>query len=166
MDTTIVSLTGCDGKTVNTDYKDCHIPTDDELLELAKRSGLKPVIKATITSVLGDKTKFAFTIENGKMVKTTDVKKNNSGFNKLVTQVISNEILKITEYRKYQVDIPTFLKMYNLTEQEVENRVSELRTNGIWKFIPERYSLDMFVCVMFEMAAERNNDGTIQAQTS
>lgn len=148
MDSTILSMTDRTGKTGNVDYKDCRTPSDADLVEAALYYGLSDEVKFTITSVVGNKTKFVANVVDGKLIRLTEEKQNFRELERMVVAIREQELSKILQYRNSSATAAILAEL-NIEEEEIWDIVRKKR-EGLWFGIPEKYINAMFNCALAE----------------
>ena len=162
MESTIVSMTDETGKTGNVDYRDCHFPSDAELVEAARRYGLERGIRFTITTVVGAKTKFVANIEQGKLVHVTPVTQNLNALERICESVCTQEVERLSKYKDFNFNTSEILDAVGISEEEVWSMV-ESKKSGLWMHVPKSYEQAMFNCVLAEYITDQLVNGTIPA---
>ena len=128
MESTIVSMTDETGKTGNVDYRDCHFPSDAELVEAARRYGLERGIRFTITTVVGAKTKFVANIEQGKLVHVTPVTQNLNALERICESVCTQEVERLSKYKDFNFNTSEILDAVGISEEEVWSMVESKKS--------------------------------------
>lgn len=147
MDATIVTMTLLDGRTGNVDYKDCRTPSDEDLVWAAKRYGFSKGIKFTITSVIGNKTKFTADIVKNKLVRVTETMRDNHAMRALRESVCQREMARLEKFTNSDFDVNLVASEYKVDINKIKQSVAELR-EGIWIDVPARYEQAMFNCIL------------------
>lgn len=151
-DATVLSLSDMDGKTGNRDYQDCHIPTDDEILDAAQHYKLSGDIKVTITSAVGVKTKFTVNVKDSSIERTSETKCDLSILERMALALRNEELQKIMKFKNSKVAGP-IMEEFGIRKEDICAIVAEKR-KGIWSGISDEYSEQMFNCALAEYIAE------------
>lgn len=159
MDATIVSMTDKYGKTGNADFNDCRIPTDEDLVGIARKYHLSEEIKITITSVVGTKTRFRANVVKGRLERIGEEEHNLTALQRIALSVCAQEMEKLARYKDADFNTSYILGELSLTEEEVWNMVDE-KKKGIWFDVPTRYNKAMFNCVVAEYVTDKIVNGT------
>lgn len=145
---TIVSMSDATERTGNANYKDCRIPSDEDLIAIADKYGFTTGLKITITSAVGNKTKFTADIVAGKLVRTSGVKQDLTTLKQICMKVREQELEHILKYKDIK-DINKILKMADIGEEVIWGIVTKKR-EGLWFGIPDSYAQAMYNCVAAE----------------
>lgn len=160
MDSTIVTMTLDNGATGNVDYKDCRTPTDEDLVWAARKYGFSKGIKFTITSVIGNKTKFVADIVNNKLIRITEITRDNHAMKVLRESVCQREMARLEKFTKSDFDVNLVASAYNVDVDNINKTVQSLR-EGIWIDVPKRYEKAMFNCVLTDRILDAYLDSEV-----
>lgn len=153
-DATVLSLSDVNGKTGNRDYQDCHIPSDDEILDAAKHYHLEGSVKVTITSAVGAKTRFTAMIKGNTFTRTSEVSCDLTALERMAMAMRNEELSKIMKFKNTKVS-EMILEELGINRSVIENRVAEKR-KGLWFGISDEHAEQMFNCALAEYIAEGN----------
>lgn len=157
---TIVSMTDESGKTGNADFKLGYMPTDEDLVDVARRYGLYKNIKITITDCIGNKTRFTANVAKGKLVRVSDVTRSEDALKEVLRKALVAEMEKLDAFVGQDYNNPEFLAYMNVREEEVQQLVTE-RKQGIWKLLPNTYDKAMFNAALSTILAGRMSNESV-----
>lgn len=148
---TIVSMTDATGKTGNVDYRDYREPSDDDLVEAAKRYGLTYGIRFTITTGVGVKIRFTGSIIDGKLVRETQEDRDLYALRRAAQSMFLQEKEKLEQYKDCDFSTQECLDRFGLNREDILKRV-EAKKESVWKLFSntEEYNLAMFNYVLVE----------------
>lgn len=152
---TIVSMTDVSGKTGNVDYRDCREPSDDDLVEAARKYGLTTGIKFTITTGVGVKIRFTGSIVNGKLVRETEENRDLYALRRAAQAMFLQEKEKLEQYADCDFSADECLERFELDRDVIEEQVA-MKKRTVWRlFTQSEYDLAMFNYVVVEQVMDR-----------
>lgn len=155
MDYTVVSMTTLsDGRTGNMVYKDGRVPSDEDLLEVARKYKMEKDVKVTITFPSKVKEIFVGDIVNDEWVKRDAWQNTRSAY--LARMMFTeNEMEKLKEYDSYlSCDVKNLCERKNVDYNEVVKTVEEYRKSK-WEFIPENMYTNMLLYCFTEVVCKK-----------
>lgn len=150
---TIVSMTDKYGTTGNADFRDGRNPSDNDLLEIAKKYNITEEIKVTITDPVKSKTKFTFSVVDGKLVRVSEKKVARNGLTELAEARLQEALSEIIPFEDFDGKNPNVLNKLGMREEDIWREV-ETRRKGPWMFVPDKYKTAMFNRIVAEHASD------------
>lgn len=139
---TIMSITNSEDFTGNMNYKDCRIPTDIDVLDAARKYNMSGVIKVTVTSPVGAKTKYTVEVEGNKLRHVGERKYNLTPIMEMAEAMKAEELRKLSQFSSERVS-DAMLGELGVGREVIADIVYNKR-KSIWKLIENKYYNQMF----------------------
>lgn len=149
---TIVSMTGENDRTGNADFKDGRMPTEQDLVNIAKKYKFKDNILVTIVSPVGVKQKFHANFKKGKMQIIDKINYDTTRLQNICIEIRERELEKIRQYQDFPY-ASIFLEELEIKEEDVWAAVKKRRESR-WMWIPDEYKQGMFNLMLAEQVQD------------
>lgn len=149
---TIVSMTGENDRTGNADLKDSRMPTERDLVNIAKKYNFKNNILVTVVSPVGVKQKFRANFNKGKMQIIDDITYDTKRLQDICITMKERELEKIRQYQDFPY-ASIFLEELEIKEEDVWAAVNKRRESR-WMWIPDEYKQGMFNLMLAEQVQD------------
>ena len=151
---TIMSITNSEDFTGNMNYKDCRVPTDIDVLDAARKYNMSGVIKVTVTSPIGNKTKYTVEIDGNKIRHISDKKYNLTPMVEIAEAMKAEELRKLSKFSSERVS-DAMLGEFGVRREVIADIVYNKRKT-IWKLIENKYYNQMFNCTLANYIEEQH----------